>query len=65
MCPGGGLGIFTNRDQRSIVVFLFFFFFGGGGGVESRMSVFLWGLVTDAVFFWLLNNCCISECVIF
>ena len=54
---GGGLGIFTDRGQRS-----FFFFLGGG--VESRMSVFFWVLVTDAVFLGLLNNCCISECFI-
>ena len=53
--PGGGLGISTNRDQRSIFL-----------GFESRMSVFFWVLVTDAVFFFgLLNNCCISEYFIF
>ena len=39
-CPGGGLGIYTDRDQRSIFL-----------GFEFRKSVFFWALVKAAVFF--------------
>ena len=38
--PGGGLGIYTDRDQRSILF-----------GFEFRKSVFFWVLVKAAVFF--------------
>ena len=38
--PVGELGIFTDRDQRSIFL-----------GFEFRESVFFWVLVTAAVFF--------------
>ena len=48
--PGGGLGIFTDRDQLSI--FLSF---------EFRKSVFFWVLLTAAVFFWAF----IFKCSIF
>ena len=54
LVPGGGLGIFTDRNQRSILL-----------GFEFRKFVFFWVLVTDAVFFRLLNKCCILKCFIF
>ena len=47
---GGGLGIFTGRDQRSIF-----------GGFEFRNLYFL-GTVTTAVFFGLSNGYCILKC---
>ena len=46
--PRGGLGIFTDRDQRSIVL-----------SFKFRKSVFFWVLLTAAVFFGLLDKCCI------
>ena len=46
--PGGGLGIFTDRDQRSIFL-----------GFEFQESVFFWILVTAAVSFGLLTKSCI------
>ena len=46
--PGGGLGIFTDRDQRSILL-----------GFEFRKSVIFLALLTAAVFFGLLDKCCI------
>ena len=49
--PGGGLGIYTDRDQRS-----------NFGGFEFRKSVFFWVLVKAAVFFGLSNKCCIFKC---
>ena len=52
--PGGGFGIFTDRDQQSTF-----------WGFEFRKSVFIWVLVTAAVFFWLLNKSCISKYFIF
>ena len=52
--PGGGLSIFTDRDQRSIFL-----------GFEFRKSVFFWVLLTAAVFFGLLDKCCIFKCFIF
>ena len=42
--PGGGLGIFTDRNQRSIFL-----------GFEFRESVFLGVLVTAAVSFWVVK----------
>ena len=50
---GGGLSIFTDRDQRSIL------------GFEFRKSVFFLLLPTAAVFFGLLDKCCIFKCFIF
>ena len=50
----GGLGIFTDRDQRSI--FLSF---------EFQKSVFLGALLRAAVFFGLLDKRCIFKCFIF
>ena len=44
--PGGGLGIYTDRDQRSI------FFWGG---FECRKSVFFGVLINAAVFFWVVK----------
>ena len=41
--PGGGLGIFTDRDQLSISL-----------SFKFRKSFFLWVLLTAAVFFGLL-----------
>ena len=38
--PGVGLGIFTDRDPRSTFL-----------GFEFRKSVFVWALLTAAVFF--------------
>ena len=52
--PGGGLGIFTDRDQRSIF-----------WGFEFRKSVFFWVLHMDVVFFGLLDKCYIFKCFIF
>ena len=51
---GGGFGIFTDGDQQSTF-----------WGFEFRKSVFIWVLVTAAVFFWLLNKSCISKYFIF
>ena len=52
--PRGGLGIFTDRDQRSIFL-----------GSEFQEFVFFWVLVTATVFFRLLNKSCILKCFIF
>ena len=52
--PGGGFGIFTDRDQQSTF-----------GGFEFPKSVFIWVLVTADVLFWLLNECCIFKYFIF
>ena len=52
--PGGGLGIFTNRDRWSIFL-----------GFQIRESIFLWVLITAVVFFGLLNKSCILKCFIF
>ena len=52
--PGGGLDIFTDRDQRSIFL-----------GFEFQESAFFWVLLTVAVFFGLLDKCCIFKCSIF
>ena len=54
ICPGDELGIFTDRDQGSIL-----------GGFEFQESVFSWVLVTAAVLFGLLNKNCILKCFIF
>ena len=43
--PEGGLGIFTDRDQRSIF-----------WGFEFRKSVFFWVLLTAAVFFGIVRK---------
>ena len=48
---GGGLGIYTYRDSRSIFL-----------GFEFRKSVFFWVLVIAAVFFWFSIQCCIFKC---
>ena len=40
MTPGGGLDIFTDRDQQSIFV-----------SFEFRKSAFFWVLLAAAVFF--------------
>ena len=54
--PGGGLGIFANRDERSIFLILNFenLYFGGGGGYWSQLLC----------FFGLLNKRCILKCFI-
>ena len=52
--PGGGLGKFTDRDQRRIFL-----------GFEFWESVFFWVLVRAAVFLGLLNKRCILKCLIF
>ena len=52
--PGGGLGIFTDRNQRSIFL-----------GFEFQKSAFFWVLLTVAVCFGLLDKCCIFKCSIF
>ena len=52
--PGGGFGIFTDRDQRS-----------NFGGFEFRKSVFLVVLVTAAVFFALTKKCYIFKYITF
>ena len=49
--PGGGLGIFTDRDQRSIFL-----------GFEFRKSVLFGVLLTAAAFLGLLDKCCIFKC---
>ena len=51
--PGGGLGIFTNRDQQSIFL-----------GFEFQKFVFFCTQLTAAVFFGLLDKCCIFKCFI-
>ena len=51
---GGGHGIFTDRNQRE-------YFWG----FEFRTSVFFWLLLTSALFFGLLDKCCIFKCFIF
>ena len=52
---GGGFGIsVTEGDQQSTF-----------WGSEFRKSVFIWVLVTAALFFWLLNKSCISKYFIF
>ena len=53
--PGGGLGIFTDRDQLTRV-FL---------GFEFGESVFFWVLITAVVFFGLSNKSCILKCFLF
>ena len=51
---GGGLGIFTDRDQRSIFL-----------GFEFGESVFFFGYWSQLLhFFWLLNKSCILKCFI-
>ena len=58
--PRGGLGVFTDKDERSIL-------FGGGegGGVEFQKSVF-WGiLVIAGVSFEGVKKCCIFKCFMF
>ena len=40
--PGGGFGMFTDGDQQSTF-----------WGFKFEKSVFIWVLVTAAVFFWL------------
>ena len=54
---GGGLGIFTDRDEKSIWGW-------EGEGFEFRKSVFL-VLLTTAVFFGLLDKCCSLKCFVF
>ena len=44
LTPGGGLGIYSDRDQRSTFL-----------GFEFRKSVFFWVLVIAAVFFRVLK----------
>ena len=44
LSPGGGVGSFKDRDQRSIFL-----------GFEFRKSVFFGVLVTDAVFCWIIK----------
>ena len=53
--PGGGLSIFTDRDQQSTFL-----------GSEFLKSVIFWVLVIGAVFYfgW-LNVFCILKCFIF
>ena len=52
--PGGGLGIFTDRDQRSIF------------GVLNFENLYFFGYCSQLLYFWgLLNNCCIFKCFIF
>ena len=50
---GVDFGIFTDRDQRSIL------------GVLNFENLYFWVLVTAAVFFGLLNKSCILKCFIF
>ena len=45
MIPGGGLGLFTDRDQPRIFL-----------GFEFRKSVFFWVLLRAAVFFWVVSK---------
>ena len=47
---GGGFGIFTDKDQRSIL------------GVLNFKNLYF--LVTAAGYFGLLNKCCIFKCYI-
>ena len=52
--PGGGLAIFTDRDNWSIF------------GVLNFENLYFWGvLVITAVFFELSSKCCIFKCFIF
>ena len=50
--PGGGLGRFTDRDQRSIL------------GFEFQNLYFL-GTAQSCCIFSLLDKCCIFKCFIF
>ena len=47
--PGGGLGLFTDRDQRSTFWALNF------------QNLFFWALIISAVIFELSNKCCIFK----
>ena len=53
--PGDGLGIFADRDLRSIFWVSNF---------ENLQLYFFWVLVIVAVFFGLSNKCCVFECFI-
>ena len=52
--PGGGFGIFTERDQQSTF-----------WGFEFRKSVIIWPAGHSCCIFWLLNKSCISKYFIF
>ena len=54
VCPGGGLGIFTDRDQRCSF------------GVSNLKNLYFLGTAHSCGIFWgLLDKCCIFKCFIF